>query len=446
MMARYCAPVVLLALAGCGMKKPGEVSDADLRRAVEQQFQATDPDRASFHLLLEAGKRADPFVIQALDDPRTAKLVFHRTRFDITGNSPFHRFCGLLSHTAPPAAVKPLIRYLDHPDVDFRCEAAQVLAAIGTAECVEPVKKALADPERRVRQYALEGILGGLREQRRHAEFADGVFDAVAALLRDGAYDIDGPAVALATMNFDRAAPLLESPEFFTTRNPQLRDVLSGLSNEGHRTPHAILLPLLKELAPLAATDGRRAHEFAAGLRLYARNPDAAAEAEFRGLLESESEPVAMGAAGALEILAGVDPDWVVTAGDHGKFGAMTVPQRYFYAVSLYHFEVCNGGHDQYFGNSSGDIYPTALEGLRAIGACTKASILEGALRAFAPQRALTDRVKRRAQMDLLSDASDLMWKSADAQYYESEKNPKERVEVLLAIFAVRNRAEFTKR
>ena len=45
--------------------------------------------------------------------------------------------------------------------------------------------------------------------------------------------------------------------------------------------------------------------------------------------------------------------------------------------------EVCNGGFDQFFWNSTGMIWPYALQGFRLVGANSYAELLENALSVF---------------------------------------------------------------
>jgi HEAT repeat protein len=115
-------------------RESARFSDRDLQRMVDQLFIEADPNRSNFHGLLYAGSRPVPFLIQALDEPRTQTTVFFREGFHLYGNSPFERICDLLDAVAPPEAVKPLARYLEHPDSTFRRQAAVVLGKIGTPE------------------------------------------------------------------------------------------------------------------------------------------------------------------------------------------------------------------------------------------------------------------------------------------------------------------------
>jgi hypothetical protein len=423
-------------------KKAAGMSDAEIQRRVEALFVDSDPRRENFRTLSDADDRIIPYLIKALQDPRTQTMRFPRKQFDILDVSPFDRICGLLTSKPSPLAAKPLAAFLQHPDIEFRSEAASTLGRIASPDCIEPVKQALADRERRVRQSALLGIEAGIRENGRHQEFLNGVYDSVAALINDGTYNLDGPAIVMAKIDGAKAAPVLESRKYFNTRNPQLADVLDGLNFEGHKTPLAILMPLMKELAPAAGGNSGRAREFAAALKLYARNPDSEAEATFRSLAESGTDTVAVGAASALEILAGVNTRQVMDLGHNGKFAAMTNRQRYYYAVSEYHYEVCNGGHDQFFNNSSGDLYPTVLEGLHAIGAHEKATALQEAISGFG-ERVETDRRLRQLQMEHLPAAGDAHFKTADQMYFDSERRSGERVEVRLSLYAVTYASDF---
>ena len=425
-------------------KKERFYSDAELQQMVERLYVKEDPRRANFFALRSAGTRAVPFLIRALNDPRTRTATFADLKFDLSGTSPFVRIGQLLAETAPPGAVKPLTTYIDHPNTDFRAEAGYVLGRIGTADCLEPVRKALADREHHVREMTLIGVGNALKEERRDQAFLSGMQEVLVPMLKDAGYDIEGPATVLVEIDAVKAMPILESPEYFSLGNPQLDTILKALNREGHKTPHAILLPLMKELEPLAAKDTRRSVEYEHALFLYGRNPDAAADAKLHALLGSDDESVAYGAAMGLEILAGIEPSDVVFAlYDASKFTAMTQPQQYYYAAREYQDEVLNGGHDQYFSNSSGDTYRTAIEALRAMGATAKLSILMDATTAFSPEKPSVDQQARRVQLDHMSAIGDGVLKAADRRYYDSEKKAAERMETLMTLYALEHRADF---
>lgn len=45
-----------------------------------------------------------------------------------------------------------------------------------------------------------------------------------------------------------------------------------------------------------------------------------------------------------------------------------SLPQRYIFAIQWYVAEVCNGGHDQFYFNSTGIVWKDALEGFKEVG------------------------------------------------------------------------------
>ncbi|HMD69796.1 MAG TPA: DUF4375 domain-containing protein [Bryobacteraceae bacterium] len=425
-------------------RESARFTDADLGRMVDRLFVEADPGRANFHGLLYAGSRPVPFLIKALDEPRTWTTVFFRDGFHPDGSSPFERICDLLDETAPPQAAKPVARYLEHPDPRFRQLAAVVLGAIGAADCLEPFKKALGSQDRELRQYAILGLMNGLNRKRRDETFFQAIFPAVVPLLKTGVYDSEGPAGVLMAIDPAKGAPILESPQYFVAGNPQSHQVLRALDRDGVKVRLAILLPLLAQLERLAAKENVRELDYAAALILYARNPDELAENRFHVLINSPSSTIAAAGARGLELLAGIDPHAAVRAAydEHG-FAAMTQPQRYYHAIEDYRDEVDNGGHSQYFYNSSGDVYETAIEGLRSIGATGKAANLSNAAGAFGLLRPAAANEDRRRRTEGFGPLQDGIFKAADASFYESEKRPGERLDVLLALYALQHRSDF---
>jgi hypothetical protein len=247
----------------------------------------------------------------------------------------------------------------------------------------------------------------------------------------------------LAAIDMTRAAKILESPQYLAVSNPQLNEVLTALDRDGVKVRLATVLPLLTELERLAIKKKTREWDYAAALMLYARNPDDLAGSRFQVLTGSSSSTIAAAAARGLEILAGINASEAVSAVfERRGFAAMTMPQRYYHAIEDYRDEVNNGGHSQYFYNASSDIYQTAIEGLRAIGATSKAAILSGSLRAFA-MRPPTNNAVRRDQMEAFRAPEDRIFATADESFNESEGRPGERLDVLLTQYALQHRSDF---
>jgi hypothetical protein len=320
-----------------------------------------------------------------------------------------------------------------------------VLGAIGTEDSLGPVKNALGSQERELRQYAIIGLMHGLGRPRRDEAFYTAIFPAVVPLLATGIYETEGPANVLMAIDPAKAAPILESPHYFVADNPQLRQILTALDHEGVKVRLPTLLPLLAQLERLAAKEQMYEWDYAAALILYARNPDDPAASRFHVLINSPSSVLAAAGAKGLEILAGVDPHAAVWAAyEERGFAAMTQSQRYYKAIEEYRDEVDNGGNRQYFYNSSGDIYELAIDGLRTIGATSKAVQLSHAAGAFGLVRPATDNEQRRRQMEVFGPAQDSIFAAADEGFFDSEQRPGERLDVLLALYALQHRNEYT--
>jgi hypothetical protein len=91
--------------------------------------------------------------------------------------------------------------------------------------------------------------------------------------------------------------------------------------------------------------------------------------------------------------------------------------QRLVFAVQWYRSEVKNGGHDQFYSNSTGIVWKDALEALRAFGASEFVSILELSAERLGGSPSL-DRQERIEQLDTLApNFNDL-----DDLFYDAEE------------------------
>lgn len=95
-----------------------------------------------------------------------------------------------------------------------------------------------------------------------------------------------------------------------------------------------------------------------------------------------------------------------------------TTPQRNVFAIQWYSAEVINGGHDQFYYNSTGIVWEDALKGFQAIEAWQNADIIKESAKRMGGKPS-KDRKKRQKKMDKLDpDFEDL-----DDLYYESEES-----------------------
>lgn len=92
--------------------------------------------------------------------------------------------------------------------------------------------------------------------------------------------------------------------------------------------------------------------------------------------------------------------------------------QRQFFALNWYSAEVNNGGHDQFYNNSTGIVWRDALEACKAIGANGLADILQQSAERLGGSPSL-DRGERQQQMsELAPDFNDL-----DDRFYAIEES-----------------------
>ncbi len=96
-----------------------------------------------------------------------------------------------------------------------------------------------------------------------------------------------------------------------------------------------------------------------------------------------------------------------------------TKGQRAVYSSYWYHYEVCNGGHHQFFWNSTGILWDEALAGLVMVGAAKYAAILKSAISLFPKGFPSKSRKKRMVQVDKIPKEK---LERFDYSLYELEK------------------------
>jgi hypothetical protein len=115
---------------------------------------------------------------------------------------------------------------------------------------------------------------------------------------------------------------------------------------------------------------------------------------------------------------------------------SFTSNQRYVFAIQWYMAEVNNGGHAQFFTNSTGIVWKDALEGFEKIGLEDYHLILKRAVEKF-PGKPSYDRDEREAQFDKMGFG----FQSFDDEFYDQDK--KTPLEELLIAFIKKNRKDF---
>lgn len=75
-------------------------------------------------------------------------------------------------------------------------------------------------------------------------------------------------------------------------------------------------------------------------------------------------------------------------------------PAQLYYAATCFHYDWDNGGIDQAFSNSTGDLWPLVKEAYETIGARYSSAMLAKACAEFSPELPSTNRKQRNAQME----------------------------------------------
>jgi hypothetical protein len=110
--------------------------------------------------------------------------------------------------------------------------------------------------------------------------------------------------------------------------------------------------------------------------------------------------------------------------------------QKYVFAIQWYLAEVNNGGHDQFFTNSTGIVWKDALEGFEKIGLKENYAILKAAAGKLGGNPSL-DHDRRQAQYDnMLPDFEKL-----DNLFFESDKRTP--IDSMVLEFIKVNRKDF---
>lgn len=129
-------------------------------------------------------------------------------------------------------------------------------------------------------------------------------------------------------------------------------------------------------------------------------------------------------AQGALDVQKVIEPLWWSVSIYDGEeqyendLKSFTTPQRYVFAIQWYSAEVNNGGHFQFYDNSTGIVWEDALKGFETIGAQQNMNIIKESANRIG-RNPSKDREKRQEQMERYNSEFD----DLDKLYYEIETN-----------------------
>jgi HEAT repeat protein len=402
-----------------------KASDAQVANAVtDYLFKATSSREAwgEQKILRSLEKRVQPVILKFLAEKERYAVWVKPTGENVLPEAPFHRACDLLGDAPPDAAVPLLAPFLNDPDDSIRKEAALAIGKTGSREIVPHIRKALGDPDEYVRGYALMGLSWAAKETKSlRPGVAAELFPDVKRLVEEGENG-DNSAEILIAFDPTAAKEFFLSADFFRADSKILHEALAALDNASIPVPVERLEPLIAELLT-AKLKYPQEYTLGHALRLLGKHRRPSDLELLKSLTTRSEEEVAEGASAGLLAWHGLESfdDRLSKLEKEKGYGALKRPQQHYSAVLMFDAEVCNGGLDQYFLNSSGDQWKDALEGLKAMKDNKRADILEKAVAKFGESGPSTEREKRMDQLSALIRKDEASFESLNDNYYDIE-------------------------
>jgi HEAT repeat protein len=413
-------------------------SDAELAASVERfifEVESSEDAWAEERILRGLGSRVHPVLLQVLADASLRTKLVTPTGEILGGipEAPVNRVCKLLGDSPPVEAIGLVTPFLNEPSEQIRKDVALVLGSIGTPEIASPLRKAMADSDEYVRDYALIGLKRAIKSQRLNDECSHMLHGDIQKLLVEGK-NAGAAAGLLLHFNQERAVELFLSDAIFTPNHKSLHEALNALAEAKVAVPRERLLAII---AQLEAGDLKYPCNYALreALRLLGQRKSSEDQTLLRARMQHKDRKVAEGASAGLLASHSLENFRQRLWNIEGQPGLdlLTAPQRHCRAILILDAEVNNGGLSQYFVNSSGDHWRDALAGLNALGSKERASVLYEAVAKFGGTGPSEDRTARLSQLAKLVQDDEDVFETLEQRYYEST----EVVEVMMTCYVL---------
>ncbi|MFN0020396.1 MAG: DUF4375 domain-containing protein [Pirellulaceae bacterium] len=403
-------------------------NDKQIETAV-RRYVFEDGGPQDYRVLASLGPRTTTALLKLLgDESLRSKLL--------TGSDlPFASVCDLLTENPTAEAVPLLVPFLEAQSKEIREGTAELLGTIGADSVVAPVRKALQDSDEYVRSYALMGLERAGEANRLSDACRQELFPDVQRLLLEGK-NCDHAGLLL-EMNKDKATEFFLSDAILNPKAESLHHVLRELNERGIIVPRERLLVLIEQLE---ATSLEHPQHFrlAEALHCLGKHKNSDDRAILERFLSHSDQDVTKGAADGMLALHGLDGflDRIWKAKGPAS---LTQPQRNYLAVVSLDDEVNNGGFSQYFFNSSGDDWQTALSGLEEMGSKERLAMFKEALAKFDKSSPSESRNQRMDQLAKIESGKDSVFDELNTRYFKYEED----LGVLMMRYVLRNAEAF---
>lgn len=365
-----------------------------------------------------------PLLIAALDDP-SARVK------PPTSDLPAQLILQRLAVPAPPEAVEPAARYLDH--ASCAQPAANCLTRIGTAQAGEALSGGMSRVDPKLLGYQLAGVRQAMTHGRAQPDpsFIDAVWPAIIQCIQQSSDNLltSEHIEAMLLLDTHRTVENLRTLGALASDHPLLPILLDCANRMDIVLDRRVLLPLMSDIFEFASGDVRefgreRRSMVRDALPLLARVDPDAAEPWIERAADSGKYPLDEAATDARAVLAQVDRIKLPDAFIDGRWqiDRLTGPQLNYVAAYRVDERVCNSGIDNALVDLGG-LAPYAPAALRAIGANTSAQLMQRALDVIGTHRdgadyddydALNDAVTAPETAAVLSEIEDAWYTKCD--------------------------------
>ncbi len=352
--------------------------------------------------------------------------------------APVMRLCDLFAGSMPEEAIDLLKPFLEHKSDEIRKGCMLAVAESGLGKALPAVVSALKDEDEYVRSYTLIGLKRALEANALSNELSAGIFAELEASILANR-EVKECSQLLSLIDAERAKDFLTSEAVLSPKTKAIHEIVRTIREFQFQVSRERVLELYDEISK---REMKYPNDYAVGELLALlgtmRNPldETLLEANTRHSERNVSD----GAATGLLSYHGLG-DFKKKIWDDEARGnkPLTREQQMYLAVYMLDAEINNGGHSQYFFNSTGDDWQDALDGLKAMGFEDRASIFQKSLDYFGSHGPSSDRKTRQTQLSKIYQKHEADLNKLDSQYYDS----KESIEVGLIRFVIHNASKF---